>query len=182
MKGRFLSDDEKKLWKEVNKTTTPLKTNKKEIPLDRAKEKREQVFQSFHPSRDYRSPDFFISPPSSGKDLVTLDRKVKRKIRTASLKIDGRLDLHGLTQDRAYEQLLNFMARAVQEQYKLILVITGKGTNKEKDLFSDEPYGVLRTNVPLWLANKKVFPFVRSVSIANIQDGGDGALYVFLKT
>ncbi|MBM3610468.1 MAG: hypothetical protein FJX18_02945 [Alphaproteobacteria bacterium] len=182
MGRRFLTEDEKKLWEEVNKTITPLKTDKKILPPSETKAKREKVFLSASgapTNQIFNSPGPLTSPK---EDLIALDRKTKRKIRSSALKIEGRLDLHGLTQNQAYDRLVRFMTVAVQKRYKLILVITGKGVSKKENSSTDEPYGVLRKNVPFWLSNKQIFPFVQSVSVANIQDGGEGALYVFLKT
>ena len=40
---------------------------------------------------------------------------------------DGRIDLHGMTQEEAYRALIRFLMNAQADGKRLILVITGKG-------------------------------------------------------
>jgi DNA-nicking Smr family endonuclease len=86
--------------------------------------------------------------------------------------IGARLDLHGLTQDRARAVLERFLARARDEGYRAVLVITGKGVQGD---------GVLRRAAPEWLAAPHLAHIVAGVSEAHRRHGGEGALYVALK-
>jgi len=86
--------------------------------------------------------------------------------------VDGRLDLHGLTQDQAKAALAAFVLRGHAEGRRAILVITGKGLQGE---------GVLRRRVPQWLAEAPLRPLVAGLSEAHRRHGGAGALYVALK-
>jgi DNA-nicking Smr family endonuclease len=86
--------------------------------------------------------------------------------------LDGRLDLHGMTQDRAKEALAAFVLRGHAEGRRAILVITGKGVLGE---------GVLRRRVPQWLAQAPLRVLVAGLSEAHRRHGGAGALYVTLK-
>jgi DNA-nicking Smr family endonuclease len=179
MGDRFLTEEEKKLWETVNKETKPLKKPNQKIIPSSPKEKKSYQKISL-------SPEIFPMtnhlPVDTTKDeLTTLDRKTKRKIHTSSIRIERRLDLHGKTQDQAYDCLVSFIEKAAHSHCKLVLIITGKGINKGEFL-SGESRGVLRQRVPQWLLNKRAFPFVQSVSVANPKDGGEGALYVFLKS
>jgi DNA-nicking Smr family endonuclease len=79
--------------------------------------------------------------------------------------IDARLDLHGHTQDEAHGVLLRFLRRASTNEMKFVLVITGKS-------------GVLRRQVPMWLATPEFRALVVSADVASIGHGGDGALYI----
>lgn len=180
MGDRFLTEDEKKLWEAVNKETKPLKRTHKKIVINPPKQKIESSSEPFASLFDAFSSSPSLSS-STNPEIQSLDRKTKRKIRTSAIKIEKRLDLHGQTQNQAYDRLVNFIENSARNHLKLVLVITGKGRSKEEVTWSETPYGVLREKVPQWLMNKKVFPSVRSVSVANPQDGGNGALYVFLK-
>lgn len=80
------------------------------------------------------------------------------------------LDLHGYTEDRAYEWLKAFIGACHRERFHEVLVITGKGSGKLKRL------------VPLWLEARPFEAFVVSARVADPWDGGDGALYVRLHT
>ena len=41
--------------------------------------------------------------------------------------LEDRLDLHGLSKEQAHKQLISFISRAVQQNLRHVLVITGKG-------------------------------------------------------
>jgi DNA-nicking Smr family endonuclease len=86
--------------------------------------------------------------------------------------IGGRLDLHGLTQDRARAVLERFLARAWDDGQRAVLVITGKGFTGD---------GVLRRATPEWLAAPHLAHIVAGISEAHRRHGGEGALYVALK-
>jgi DNA-nicking Smr family endonuclease len=86
--------------------------------------------------------------------------------------IGARLDLHGMTQDRARAALESFILRAWDEGHRAILVITGKGVLGD---------GVLRRHTPEWLAAPNLAGIVAGVSEAHRKHGGQGALYVALK-
>ena len=64
--------------------------------------------------------------------------------------IDARLDLHGLTQAEAHGALARFLRARRRDDAKMVLVITGKGA-RDRD---GEGRGVLKRQVPLWLAGR----------------------------
>lgn len=86
--------------------------------------------------------------------------------------IGGRIDLHGLTQDRARAALEAFLHRAWDEGWRAVLVITGKGVQGE---------GVLKKQTPAWLGAPHLAHIVAGLSEAHRHHGGEGALYVALK-
>jgi DNA-nicking Smr family endonuclease len=123
-----------------------------------------------------------VEPPEIG----TLERRKKRQIATGRLSIDARIDLHGMTQDRAHAVLRSFIYGCAARGDRLVLVITGKGgtTRQEEDgwsVFERRDRGVLRRNVPRWLAEPDLAQLVIDVAPANARHGGDGALYVRLR-
>lgn len=177
MARRFLTEEEKSLWQEVNKETKPLQKN---------------IIESFPsplpPKMTPYSPprSFPYHPPAGvkfhqkpGGEIEKLDRKTHRKIQRGRLEIEGRLDLHGLFQEEAYQRLCKFIVDAAQKRKRLVLVITGKGSQKSGNDFIKSS-GVLREKVPHWLHNKYLFPNVSSIHVAHQKDGGEGAFYVFL--
>jgi len=85
--------------------------------------------------------------------------------------IDGRLDLHGLTQSEAHSALLRFLRTASARGARLVLVITGKGVGSGER-------GVLRRQVPQWLNMPEFRALVVGFEDAHIAHGGEGALYV----
>ena len=78
------------------------------------------------------------------------------------------LDLHGCSEDQAYENLETFLKGCVREGYRTVLVVTGKGTGK------------LKRAVPFWLEARLFKEFVANTVVAAPRDGGNGALYVHL--
>ena len=68
--------------------------------------------------------------------------------------------------------LLRFLHRAQTNGAKTVLVITGKGGR------SDSGRGVLKRQVPMWLALPEFRALVVGFADAAIGHGGEGALYV----
>jgi DNA-nicking Smr family endonuclease len=102
------------------------------------------------------------------------DIEPRRKHRIARERdpIGARIDLHGMTQDRARAALQGFVRRSWEEGYRAVLVITGKGSRGD---------GVLRRQTPEWLAEPALREVVAGISEAHRRHGGEGALYVALK-
>lgn len=112
------------------------------------------------------------APPAPRKG--GFDRATETKFRRGALDIDGRLDLHGMTQARAHAALLRFIRRHHGEGARTLLVITGKGRVSEGG-------GVLRRLLPLWLEEGDMADCVLALAPAQAKDGGTGAFYVRLR-
>ncbi len=114
-------------------------------------------------------------PPAkrrSGAAPDPLDRKTVTRLARGTLGLDGRLDLHGLTQDEAHRILQLFLSEAQANGGRMVLVITGKGGGGPDDL------GVLRRSVPHWLSSPRFRNLVSGFDQAHRSHGGSGALYV----
>ena len=98
---------------------------------------------------------------------------MKQRVVRGKETIDGRLDLHGLTQSEAHAMLLRFLRSASARGARLVLVITGKGSGG-----GDGQRGVLRRHVPQWLGLPEFRATVVGFEDAHIAHGGEGALYV----
>jgi DNA-nicking Smr family endonuclease len=109
--------------------------------------------------------------------LEPLDRRLRARLGRGTKPVDGRLDLHGLTQREAHNKLRSFLAEAQRRNARLVLVITGKGKPERASLFEDER-GVLRRSVPQWLSSPEFRGFVSGFDEAHRAHGGGGALYV----
>ena len=123
----------------------------------------------------------------SSKDKRTLDQVEKwmEMIREISREpIDARIDLHGMTQQQAHAALLRFLHRAQASGAKTALVVTGKGLRKSMDSAerdADYKPGVLKRQVPMWLALPEFRLLVVGFDDAHVGHGGEGALYVRLR-
>ena len=120
---------------------------------------------------------------ASAADAVTVDGtlsfqragvriQVMRRLRRGLYPIDNELDLHGLTQSAARNQLADFIARSRDGGLRCVRIIHGKGYR------SGARGPVLKTAVNLWLRrHMDVMAFVSARAI----DGGTGAVYVLLR-
>lgn len=106
-----------------------------------------------------------------------IPRRDRQQLSRGRAAIDARIDLHGMTQGEAHRALLRFLEHCQAKGAKFALVITGKGA-------PDEPSGargVLRRQVPLWLALAEFRTYVLGFDVANAVHGGNGALYLRIR-
>ena len=107
-------------------------------------------------------------------DGAGLDRRTHDRLRRGRMEIEGRLDLHGMTRERAHQALSMFLHRAAERGARCVLVVTGKGSAREGG-------GVLRRDVPHWLNQGGLRPLVLAFHQAQVRDGGEGAFYILLR-
>jgi DNA-nicking Smr family endonuclease len=169
---RGLTHEERVIWTTFTRAIVPL--SKRPVaddddvedeqaapaPVAKASQQRAATSKAAPARGDPPSP-----PPPS---LAPLDRRAKRRVASGRDAIDARFDLHGLTQSEAHGELLHFLRSATARDARLVLVITGKS-------------GVLRRQVPLWLALPEFRAAVIGFETAHISHGGEGALYVRLR-
>jgi DNA-nicking Smr family endonuclease len=164
-----LTDEDRVLWNLVARSATPLKGKRAvEIPdvvlePDKAPPKPAPAQASV--SQPAEKPRHPVHP---------LDKPTLEKLAKGRMPIEGRVDLHGMTQDEAYSLLYSFLHRAHAGGVRYVLVITGKGSSSGGD-------GVLRRSVPAWLSTPAFRPLVSSHDHAARHHGGSGALYVRLR-
>jgi DNA-nicking Smr family endonuclease len=97
---------------------------------------------------------------------------VMRRLRRGLYPVDDELDLHGLTQSAARDQLADFLAHSRDGGLRCVRIIHGKGYR------SGARGPVLKIAVNLWLRrHMDVMAFVSARAI----DGGAGAVYVLLR-
>lgn len=113
-------------------------------------------------------------PALEAGKAADLDRRTMDKLRKGRMRPEGRLDLHGMTADRALGALNGFLADAQGSGKRCVLVITGKGAMKDGG-------GVIRRELPSWLNAPGNRARVLGFAGAQPADGGGGAFYVLLK-
>jgi len=161
---RPLRPDELKVWGMVSATVHPLAGRGTPTPS--------QVAAKTETAARIAPPK---APARAGKPRPALDAiEPNRRLRIAKAReeIGGRLDLHGLTQERARTVLEGFLVSAWNDGWRAVLVITGKGVQGD---------GVLKKRAPEWLAAPHLAHIVAGISDAARHHGGAGALYVALK-
>lgn len=164
-----LTDEDRVLWSLVARSATPLRGRAAvEVP--------EVVLEpETAPPKPATVPTSqAMEKPGSHHAIHPLDRPTLDKLAKGRTPIEGRVDLHGLTQSEAYSLLYSFLSRAHAGGVRYVLVITGKGSSSGGD-------GVLRRSVPAWLSTPAFRPLVSSHDHAARHHGGSGALYVRLR-
>jgi DNA-nicking Smr family endonuclease len=167
---RWLSDHERKLWKQVARTVRPARGRK--IPDDASDAPTEaDSVGTGKPVAGVKVAAAKASPrartPGPLEDIST-----QRKVRRGQTSIDARLDLHGHTQDTALRELTTFLLLEREAGSRCVLVITGKGRLGT---------GVLRSRFLDWIEGAELRPLISGYSRAHARHGGDGAFYLMLK-
>jgi DNA-nicking Smr family endonuclease len=107
---------------------------------------------------------------------IKIDKKITFKTRS--------IDLHGYTLDEANRSIENFIIKSHQEDINKLVVVTGKGihSQNEKDPYVSKDLSILKYSVPEFISNNKnLMKIIYEMKDANIEDGGSGAFYIFLK-
>ena len=181
-KKHTLSDADKKLWESVKKTVRPLNKNNQQppspVPLPRIEIKSTPL------------PDSWFTGAGLTPER-TIHKKVKRQLSKGLRPVDRSLDLHGMTQEKAYTVLVRTVHACIKNGDRTLIVVTGKGGKRFVQTGQSAAYrtradfdqfgGVLKRMVPLWLESEDLRPFVHSYSVAGKEHGGEGALYVLLR-
>ena len=117
---------------------------------------------------------------SSEEKLVSKDPEDKiknyNKIRS--------IDLHGYSLDEANRKIKDLILKSFENGIEKLRIITGKGihSKNEKDPFVSKKLGILKYSVPDFLSKDlELNSIIKSLSSAKIEDGGEGAFYIYLK-
>ena len=99
------------------------------------------------------------------------DKKAKERSRLLSKKPDAVIDLHGLTQDEAWEALDRFFKQSRSMGFEKILVIHGKGNHSQSE-------GILKEATRKFI---ELCKFAGTSGHSARSNGGSGATWVLLK-
>jgi DNA-nicking Smr family endonuclease len=119
---------------------------------------------------DMADSEEFIEGASPGTD-----RNLLRALRRGDFSIQGRLDLHGMTQAEAKEAVDRFLLESRRASRRCVLIVHGRG------LHSKDQIPVLKGQLKTWLSQKRIGQMVLAFATARPQDGGEGAVYVLLR-
>ena len=186
MSRRRVSEDERALWRGFARGVRPLRRHVSDEfasdelasdELDVAPDRTARGIAQPPPSiRKQQSKESSLAKPPPAT-LSQFDRRLRQRVARGHAEIDVRLDLHGMTQRQAHAALLHFLNHAQTRDAKIALVVTGKGSGGP----SAVERGVLRRQVPLWLALPEFRRFIVSFEQAHGTHGGEGALYLRLR-
>jgi len=182
---RTLSPEDRKHWDAVRATATPLHRASEAGHPDDATPRQSPAPEPQMPAAragPATGPRADPQPPGPAPACVpTMDRRRRDKLRRGRMVPEARLDLHGMTAERAHAALTRFITTAHADGLRLVLVITGKGRPPDTPEPGARGTGVLRHSVPHWLAAPPLTRKVLDVVEAHRRHGGGGALYVYLR-
>ncbi len=163
-------DDE--TWEEVVKDVKPLKNNRfvqeieaKEVPIRSDK----VTTVTFDTLKKYHSVE--------KDDFSQMDGSLAKRFKREEFRIEAVLDLHGMTEKSAFDEVCDFIKSAYNQGKRCVLIVTGKGYDEA--LFSEK--GVLRKSVPNWLSHTEISSLILAYKNPSEAKGGAGALYILLR-
>ena len=188
-----LSEDDRAVWAQVAATAEPLvhrparpveqappvhraPRDNTPAPVGRPLPDRSRPAKPSVPRIDLAPRPGPVGAPEAGLDKRTADR-----LRRGRRVPEARIDLHGMTSMRAHAKCLQFLSDAVSRGLRLVLVITGKGADQDHQPFHAPSRGVLRAQLPGWIAASPLAGHVVGIYQAHQRHGGAGAYYIYLK-
>ncbi len=189
---RHLSPEERALWDRVADRTTPLHPERDmaepdaaPVPSPKRPTPHPDPLPKFQVGEraQHRRPHDVMRPliDRLAAAPVNMDNKSFGKMKRGKLKPEARIDLHGMTMAEAHPELVAFILGSQAMGRRLVLVITGKGKDRDDGGPIPTRHGVLRHQVPQWLALPPLAPAILQVTPAHIRHGGHGAYYVYLR-
>ena len=95
-----------------------------------------------------------------------------------------KIDLHGYSLENANKYIENFIKKSFDEGITKIVVITGKGLRSKniENPYLSKDLSILKYSVPEYIeSNYFLMKMIIKIKDANIEDGGSGAFYIYLK-
>jgi DNA-nicking Smr family endonuclease len=168
-----LSTDEVELWRRAMHDVAPLRGRRSPAPHRPSPSvSGEKSAPQVRPAQPRPLP---APPPVQAQPLdrfAGVDRATAERVKRGRYPIEGRLDLHGMTQADAHAALARVVGAARAAGKRCLLVITGHGRMSG---------GILKGAVPRWLNEPGLRQHLLAVSHAQPRDGGSAALYVLLR-
>ncbi len=120
--------------------------------------------------------NFILSNEKLANKDISKPNKSLSKIR--------KIDLHGYTLDAANKAVEDFIVKSYRNTVNKLIVVTGKGihSKSDKDPYISKELSILKNSVPEFIKkNKNLMKLIYDIRQAQIEDGGSGAFYIFLK-
>ena len=120
-------------------------------------------------------------------DFLSGNEKLIDKETTANnkkIKKGRSFDFHGYSLDEANKKIDVLIRQAYNNNVNMVKIVTGKGlhSQNEKDPYISKDLGILKNSVPDYVKNnKELMSMINSIHDADLNDGGSGAFYIYLK-
>ena len=127
--------------------------------------------------KDKKDWENFLSKndPLPNKDLVNKKKYTHDK---------KYYDFHGFSLDDANKTIHKLIKDSYKNGIRKLVIVTGKGihSNNEKNPYSSKDFGILKYSLPEYIKSHSEFmKLINEIKDADIEDGGSGAFYIFLK-
>ena len=96
-----------------------------------------------------------------------------------------KLDLHGFSLTESNKIVKKFIIESFNYGYRKLKIVTGKGTRSRSydNPYISEKLSVLKHSVPEFInSDENLNNKIVKIANANLRDGGEGAMYIFLKS
>tara|TARA_B100000963_G_scaffold52954_1_gene41069 strand:+ start:6347 stop:6760 length:414 start_codon:yes stop_codon:yes gene_type:complete len=117
---------------------------------------------------------------SSNEKLKDKDKIFERK----NIEKKNTIDLHGFTLAEANTKIENFINESYQKGFNKLIIVTGKGlhSKNQNDPYVSSDLGILKNSIPHFIKNNEnLMKKIIEIKDADINDGGSGAFYIYLR-
>lgn len=180
---RGLGPDDEALWRKVTADVTPL-VKRRPIEVKPALAAPDPVKPKLVRQPVLQTPErMMIDATLAAKKVSrapvdTLDGGWDRRLRRGVVAPERTIDLHGHTLATAHAALDHAIDRALADDVRMLLVVTGKPPRADD---SGRKRGAIRAAVGDWLAGSRHVSRIAAVRNAHPRHGGAGALYIILR-
>ena len=127
--------------------------------------------------KDKKDWEDFLTKKDSlpNKDLASSKKRIEKT---------KNFDFHGFSLDEANKTINKLIKDSFKNGVRKLVVVTGKGihSDNEKNPYSSKDLGILKYSLPEYIKNdSELMKLINEIKDADIEDGGSGAFYIFLK-
>ena len=135
----------------------------------------------------------YVTPSKDKKDWINFTKKMdnihvkKEDLAEQNIEMNRikKLDLHGFSLIEANKKVKKFIIESFDNGYKKLLIVTGKGLRSKSydNPYVSEQLSVLKYAIPEYIKNDENLNYkISKITQADPQEGGEGAISIFLKT
>ena len=173
MAGRRLDPDEQALWTRVAATVRAL-GHRSPTPSLPARPRSTRAIEDDVAARARNRTA--IDTGLGKAPGETLDGGWDRRLRQGAVAPERSIDLHGHTLVSAHAALDHALERAIADDVRLLLVVTGRAPRA-----GETRRGLIRASIGDWLATSRHSGQIAAIRSAHPRHGGAGALYLILR-